>query len=207
MTGAVLTGDIVNFTSLGVLSQKKLIADLSGLMHSHKFDFYRGDSFNAYIRNPGDALRLALQLRAWTRRLIRSASGPEADIRISIGIGEVESPVRTLRTATGEAFNLSGRNFNSMLKSEERLIMVSGDQALNPLLKVMALFIDYLLNRLTAKQAEVVFELSNHRTQTEVAERLHKSQATVNQHVQSGGWHELEILLNEYESLTFLNRP
>jgi hypothetical protein len=199
--GAVITGDIVNFTSLSTPVQKKLITNLSGLLQMHKFDFYRGDSFNAYTSHPKDALRLALQLRATARKLIINASSPENDIRISIGIGEVDSPLRTLKTATGEAFTLSGRNLDTIVKSGKRLIIVSADSAINPALRIIALFMDYLLSKLTAKQAEVVFELSNKLTQTEAAERLHKSQATINQHVQSAGWNEMEILINEYESL------
>jgi hypothetical protein len=206
VTAAAITGDIVNFTRLTAPAQKKLVADLSKLMHNYKFDFYRGDSFNVYARQPKEALRLVLQLRTSARKLIRDAATPETDIRVSIGIGEVNAPVRTLRTATGGAFTLSGRNLDAITRSGERLTIVSENTAINPALKVIASFMDYLLNRLTAKQAEVVFELSGNLTQTEVAERLHKSQATINQHVQSSGWNEMEKLLEEYESLNFINK-
>ncbi len=199
--GAVITADIVNFTRLPRPGQKKLIADLSSLMKQHKFDFYRGDSFNVYLKHPGDALKLVFQFRASARKFNESSDVPEIDIRASIGIGDVDTPVRSLRTATGEAFTLSGRNLDAIIKSGERLIIASTDSRINPALKVIAHFMDYLIRKLTSKQAEVVLELSKDLTQTETAIHLNKSQPTINQHVQSADWAEISKLLDEYRQL------
>ncbi|MES2882396.1 MAG: hypothetical protein V4676_09630 [Bacteroidota bacterium] len=47
----------------------------------------------------------------------------------------------------------------------------------------------------------MVFELLMSRTQTETARLLKKSQATVNKHVQSAGWVQIEMLLKNYDLL------
>ena len=74
--------------------------------------------------------------------------------------------------------------------------------SINPALRVIAYFVDYLLKQLTSKQAAVVYELLNDHTQLEAAKKLNKSQATINQHVQSAAWTEIEKLLEEFSSLT-----
>ncbi len=71
----------------------------------------------------------------------------------------------------------------------------------------MAQFIDYLFQRLTYKQAAVVWELLMDRTQIETAKRLKKSQATIHKHVQSAGWREIEKLLTDYKNLVPLIEP
>jgi hypothetical protein len=200
--GAVITADIANFTQLTPGNQKRLISQISSLAKSHKIEFYRGDSFQIYLKHPQEALKLILKLRTATKAVAHHSSKPVADIRAGIGIGEVDTPVRTLRTATGEAFVLSGRGFDSTVNSKQRLIIQSKIPSFNETLKVIALFVDYLVDRMTTKQAEVIFELLNNLTQQEVARKLYKSQPTINQHIQSAGWTEIVNLMGGYEAIT-----
>jgi hypothetical protein len=198
---AVITGDIVNYTKLSSTNQKKLIDIISSLAKPYKLGFYRGDSFQVYLKRPNESLKLLILLRAAAKKINQGSKMPLADIRASIGIGEVEEPVRTLKTATGEAFILSGRSFDAIVGSLQKLIIQSAIPSMEPALKVIAYFVDYLLERLTSKQAEVVFELLNGHAQIEAARILHKSQATISQHLQSAGWAEIEKLLNEFDGL------
>ncbi len=198
---AVITADVVQFTGLGRELQQQLIGKIASLLSLFRFDFYRGDSFSVYLEKPGEGLRLTLRLRLIA--LNYRAPDPEirTDLRASIGIGKVDEPVESLRTATGEAFTISGRNLDRILKSEQHLVLQSGNPSQNPVLRVIGSFMDYLLARLTAKQAEVIAVLLEGKTQVEAAEQLHKSQATISQHVQSSGWSEIEMLLEEYEQI------
>ncbi|HSU28088.1 MAG TPA: hypothetical protein VLJ68_06890 [Chitinophagaceae bacterium] len=193
---AVITGDIVNSTLLvSPAIEKKLITQLSAVLKEHKFEFYRGDSFQAYIRNPDEALELVFQLRA----IARSFSFIH-DVRASIGIGKAATPVRNLRTATSEAFILSGRSFDR-LGDEIRLSIESPDPEANTAFRVIASYADFISKRLTSKQAEVVSELLKEHTQTETAKKLKKAQATVNKHAQAAGWSEIEKLIYEYKQV------
>jgi len=198
---AVITADVVQFTGLTRELQQQLIGKISSALSSCRYDFYRGDSFSAYLENPGSGLSLALRLRLIALNHRGPDSANPTDLRASIGIGAVDEPMESLRTATGEAFTISGRNLDQILNSKQRLILQSTDPSQGPVLRVIAAFMDYLLGRLTAKQAEVIAVLLEGKTQVEVAEQLHKSQATISQHVQSSGWAEIEMLLKEYELL------
>jgi len=196
---AIITADIVNSTQIGKSAEKKLITTLSGILKPNKFEFYRGDSFQVYLPNPKDALKLVLLTRAAAKKLMPDSLLPLADIRASIGIGSINTVVKNLTTASGEAFILSGRAFDEMNKSEERLVMQSSNDTVNLGLKVTANYIDSLFSQLTARQAAVLFELLMGYTQTEAAKRLKKTQATINKHSKSARWSEINRLLQDYQ--------
>jgi hypothetical protein len=201
---AVITADIVNSTKIAKADYKKLMKNLTGILQEHQHEFFRGDSFQVLIKSPNEALQVLLQARTAAMKLTES-SMPIADIRASIGLGNVKLPVKSFQTASGDVFILSGRSFDKLAK-EERLIIVCDEKnkAVNSGLKVISQFIDYLFQRLTFKQAAVVYELLMDRTQIDTAKKLKKSQATVHKHVQSAGWPEIEKLLTEYKHLITL---
>lgn len=200
--GAVITADIVNSTRLSKAETKKLMKSLLALLQEHKYEFFRGDSFQVYVKSPADALSLLLQMRTAAMKLPTETSMPVADIRASLAIGAVKLPIKDLRTAADEAFILSGRTFDKM-KPGQRLTITCNEknQTANLGLGVVAQFIDYLFQRLTTRQASVVAELLMKRTQTETARKLKKSQATIHKHIQSAGWPEIEKLLTDYQLL------
>jgi hypothetical protein len=204
---AVITADIVNSTKLSKAESKKLMKNLAGILQEHQHEFFRGDSFQVLVKSPNEALRILLQTRTTAMKLSGS-SMPVADIRASIGIGNVKLPVKSFQTASGDVFILSGRAFDKLAK-EERLTIICDEKnkAVNSGLKVISQFIDYLFQRLTFKQAAVVYELLMARTQIDTAKRLKKSQATVNKHTQAAGWPEIEKLLEEYKNLIALIEP
>ncbi len=199
VTGAVITADIVNSTGIASTHLKKVMKTLEAVLKGFRYEFYRGDSFQVYVSAPEDALSLLLKARTAVMKLTAESSLPETDIRASIGIGWVRLPVKTLSTATDEAFILSGRAFDQM-NHQERCLMACNDKnkKVNLGLKVMAHFVDYIFQRITAKQAAVVYELLMQRTQVEAARRLKKSQATIHQHSQSASWPDIEKLLVDY---------
>ena len=192
---AVITADIVNSTSLPPQQEKKLVSIISSVLKEQKFEFYRGDSFQVYVKNSHIALEIVFQIRTAARSfsLIH-------DVRASIGIGHVQLPIKSLKTATSEAFVLSGRGFDE-LGNDSRLKIKPYKEEASSALKIIAYFSDYIFSGLTSKQATVVFELLQKHTQVEVAKRLKKAQATINKHAQSAGWSEIEKLLNEYQQV------
>ena len=201
---AVITADIVNSTRLKKAEEKMLLNNLSSILKSFKFEFYRGDSFQAYIPDSRQALKVVLQARAAAKRLSSGFSSPLADVRASIGIGNITTPVRDLKTAKGEAFLLSGRAFDEMSKSGKRLKLQSANDAGNLGLKIIANYADSLFAQLTSKQAAVVFELLMDHNQVETAKRLKKSQPTINKHAQSARWIEINNLIEDYQ--LFINQ-
>lgn len=200
---AVLTGDIVNSTKLSASREKQLNEQLSqqfAKYHS-SLEFYRGDSFQAYVAEPANALRLALLSRTAAIGLYKDSKKGQADVRISIGIGKVETPVASLKTAKGEAFVLSGRAFDDMILQEQRLAIVSAHPLANEGLQVVTDYLNSIFELMTGKQAEVLYELLGGKSQTDVARQLKKTKSTIHQRTSSGGWPAIEKLLQQYENI------
>lgn len=196
--GAVITADIVNSTKLSKTDMKKIMKNITLIFSNHKIEFFRGDSFQVYMKLPGEALLAILISRTAAIKLSAGIS----DIKASIGIDSVKIPVRDLNTASGEAFVLSGRSFDSM-KNGKRLSIVCNEKydTVNTGLRILCQFTDYLFQHLTFKQAAVVHELLLGKSQVEISRKIRKSQATVHKHIQSAGWPETEKLLSEYTLL------
>lgn len=193
---AIITADIVNSTNLGPALEKRLKEQITEAIKPNKLEFYRGDSFQALVKKPGEALSIALRTRAIARTISSSH-----DVRASIGIGFVSPNTKKLSAANDEAFIYSGRAFDIISKTDKRLIIHSKNEIANHGFQVICSFADFLFRPLTEKQAEVFSVLLSNKTQLETARMLKKSQSTINKHVQSAGWHELLGILHEYEEL------
>ena len=200
MLQAVLTGDIVNSTLLNEAREKKLANSLRDLYTDHKMEFFRGDSFQAYIKEPTQALRLALLSRTLAISIFKDDT-TVSDIRISIGIGTVHNPVRSLNTARGEAFILSGRSFDDISKSGQRLAIVLSHPLANEGMQVIADYLNIIFEGMSSKQAEVIYELLKGEMQKSVARKLKKTKSTIHQRMIAGRWPEIEKLLQRYENI------
>jgi len=198
---AVLTGDIVNSTRLSTANEKKLLKVLSNVLSSYKYEFYRGDSFQVYLKNAEEALRIALLSRAAAISIPASDELMHGDVRISIGIGPVKPPVKTLSAAKGDAFLLSGRKFDEITKTGKRLAIAINNPVAGTAFEVISDYLNSIFNVMTDKQAIVIFELLTGKTQKNVADKLKKSKSTISQHVMAGRWYEIEKLLKQYENI------
>ncbi len=198
---AVLTGDIVNSTQLEAVTEERLLKELGRILQPYAFEFFRGDSFQAYLKDPADSLRVALLCRTAAMSMVSNDLQPASDIRISIGIGTVMAPVKILGSAKGEAFLLSGRSFDEIQQSDARLSIVTENKIANIGLQVIADYINDIFKGMTVKQAEVIHELLSGETQQKVAAELNKSKSTISQIVSSGKWAEIERLMQQYEKL------
>ncbi|MDQ6761734.1 MAG: hypothetical protein M3015_03785 [Bacteroidota bacterium] len=195
---AVLTGDIVNSTKLTSSKERGLVKIIEQVLSPFKYEFYRGDSFQALMKQPGDSLRIALLCRTAG---ISITDTTKADVKISIGIGEVKERVKALGAAKGEAFILSGRAFDELEKTSQRLVIVTANETANISFQVISDYINSIFSRMTPKQAKVIFELLKGGLQQDVVKRLKKSKSTISQHVSSGRWPEIEKILNQYQLL------
>lgn len=204
MFHAVLTGDIVNSTLLPPIEEQKLLKALKGLLSSYIVEFYRGDSFQAYIEDPFQALGAALACRTAAIAMGTGDADGLPDIRVSIGLGAVEQPVEILGLAKGEAFLLSGRALDKLEKTEQRLLLVTSAEMPALALALMADYLNSIYKGMTVKQAQVVLELLKGNTQQQVAEKLQKSKSTISQHVTAGRWDEIENILGHYKKLVEL---
>lgn len=202
---AVITADIVNSSLLGKGALNSLLKSLEKLFRANNisFDFYRGDSFHA-LCDVSFALKAVCLLRTNAIQFSEKEGETGIDIRLAIGIGKIDEPIRDLGTAKGEAFLLSGREMDKLEKTGPRLSIRCMDAVADTGLSAIALFTDYILSKMTIKQAEVIHQLLSGSTQVEVAKKLQKTQSTVNKHAGAANWNELARLIDIYENMTGL---
>ena len=198
---AVITGDIVNSTRLAAAKEKKLRKVLTDLFRNARFEFYRGDSFQVFLKNPLEALRLALLCRTAAISMGKGDKTTMTDIRLSIGVGMVNAPVRELRTSGGEAFLLSGRSFDEIAKTGRHLAITTGNALANEGLQVISDYLNAIFKAMSGKQAEVIYEMLNGEMQQAVAKKFKKTKSTIHQRLISGHWPEIENLLQHYENI------
>lgn len=198
---AVLTGDIVNSTVIQPSLEKQLIEMLRTILSTFKHEFFRGDSFQVYLKDAADSLKLALLCRCTAISLIPENEQITTDVRISIGLGSVSEPVKSLALAKGEAFLLSGRALDNMDKKQGRLMIACENKAGGLAFEVMSDYINSIFRQMTQKQAEVFCELLQGKNQQDAADKLKKSKSTISQHVSAGRWEEIEKILENYQKM------
>ncbi|MBN8578286.1 MAG: transcriptional regulator [Cyclobacteriaceae bacterium] len=138
----VLTGDIINSRRSDTKRWLKILRnELSKTGATPKnWEIYRGDSFQAEIKNPAQALHVALKLKA----AIKTLKG--TDVRIAVGIGDKTYNAKTITESNGSAFVHSGQ-LAGELKSLKMNLAVRSHNAdfnneINLYLKLLLLIMD-----------------------------------------------------------------
>lgn len=195
---AVITGDIVNSSVLNEAQKKHIQNGIEHFKHEGillKPRFYRGDSFQLAVK-PVVALLLALKFRMEVRR-----KNEAADLRTSIGIGEVSSWNEDVLLADGPAFVLSGKNLDSLKKKDLNIIIVTGNKELDSELETYCYMADVLLKSFSSVQANVLFYKLDRIPQEKIAEILNISQPSVSKTLKAANWRVIEKLLERYEQI------
>jgi len=206
---AVLTGDIIDSTRLSaqeLRQAREVMAEAIGAFERDRprsvrgdLDFFRGDAWQVLLERPGQALRLALLLRA----RLRAALG--ADTRVAIGIGGVDAVVEDrISMSGGEAFTLSGRALDR-LSGYFDLTGALPDRA-GPMadwLPAILHLVSGLGRSWTRRQAQLVGQglLLETPTQERIAASLHPRVAkqTVQGALKSAGWRPLIDAVQTFE--------
>ncbi len=191
---AVITGDIVKSGKFGSDREKalKTLKDALNSLGDFKrksiggiSDIFRGDSFQIVISEPSFALEIAIYLKA--QLLSKTIKGKIIDVRIAIGIGNIESLNRkNIKESDGEAFRLSGKALDNISKYR-RFSIKSGIDELNKQLEFISSSIDSITRRWSPEQAEAILLWLKGNTQISISKKLNISQPAVNQRLQLGG--------------------
>ena len=123
---SIITGDIVNSRKL---SSEVWIDGFKALLRKFgktptDWEIYRGDEFQLEIKQPEQALFVALQLKAYFKKL-------RLDVRMSIGIGDKTYTGQKISESNGTAFLRSGEVFQLLKKQKVNLAVNSGNTALD----------------------------------------------------------------------------
>jgi hypothetical protein len=189
---AVLTGDIVNFTQLPDKDRLKLISETESLLKSwanqpNEAEVFRGDSFQLILNDVAIAVKKSIQLICWFKKHSDEKNKINVGSRISLGIGAIAYKGRSVLDSDGEAFHLSGRNFDKMANNE-LLSVKTADDSINEQIAIILTFANIVINQWTASQAEVIYMALDDYTQNRMAEELGIKQGAVNSRLKLANW-------------------
>jgi hypothetical protein len=207
---AVLTGDIIESSRLSAAQldrARSLVLKGAQQFHSKSRpmvlgapEFFRGDAWQLLLREPGQALRMALYIRA----LLSAGVGVET--RVSIGIGPVDA-IDKSRTSlsTGEAFTLSGHALDEITGYFDLTGALPGRAAvLAQWFPAILHLCSGLIRGWTRRQAEIVSLalLSDSRTHEEIARSLRPpvSKQTVSESLAGSNWRSLLEAIRVFET-------
>ncbi len=149
---AVITGDIIGSQNINPKSWlNALKKELSGIGESPKtWEIYRGDSFQAIVANPANALKTAIKIKATLKAI------QDMDVRMAIGIGNKTFAAHKVTESNGTAFVHSGETIEMLKNAKQTLAIKSNwpafDKEMNLLLKLSLIIMD----NWTVNAAEVV---------------------------------------------------
>lgn len=224
MNRAVISGDIIAYTSLTDADKSKMEASIDLLFHelTSRFEVFgrliKGDYLECYIPDPVHALRIALliksHIKAYALELKESkdkrlSAFKTHGIRLAIGIGQINRFDREKGIIDGEAIYFSGRMISdiSTTSDKERIVIKStlfiktNDEKLTNKVEPILALLDLLISKATAKQSNVLYLKLLGYSEDEIAKRMEVSQSTINEHSTSLGWNAIEKAVLFFEKL------
>ncbi len=172
----IITGDIVNSRKL---SSEIWMDGLKQLLNTFgknpiEWEIYRGDEFQLEIKNPEDALLIALRIKAYFKTL-------KLDARMSIGFGNKTYEASKISESNGTAFSRSGEVFETLKKQKINLAINSSDEALNAEINLMLRLSLTFMDNWLVQSAELVLTSIENPTlsQEEIGLKLGINQAAV----------------------------
>jgi hypothetical protein len=202
---AVLTGDIVSSRTIPNKGRwlkrlQEIVEKKSGMSKPPKWGIFRGDGFQVELHEPGEALRVAILIRAGLRSM-PAFSKLKLDARIGIGIGEKGYTGKSVNESDGQAYQWSGAILDSLKNQHNRLEIHTPwptiDKPVNVALKLASSIIDDW----SFAEAEIVWlKLSEGKTQDQMAKKLKISQPAVHKRYVAAHYQELSELISYFET-------
>ncbi len=222
MMHAVISGDVIAFTSLSVAQRGQLEERINALLGELASGFavhgqiVRGDFLELYVPKPEQSFRVMLLAKTFVRaqeleiepnedkrvKLYRSHG-----IRLALGMGSLERLDLEKGILDGEAVYLSGRLLNEEKTHDKKRVTVkrtlffrSADADLQAEIEPLLALVDELLGRATGKQCEVLYHRLLSKEEKRISEELKRGQSTINQHTTQAGWQAIEQAVERFET-------
>ncbi|MCK9343597.1 MAG: RNA polymerase subunit sigma-70 [Massilibacteroides sp.] len=227
---STISADIIASTALSseeMFLLSKRINDLF-LTLKDKFkeaDFFgrmiKGDYIECYVKDPKNALRIALMLKSRVKSFELKASMDHSlnkrrkifktyGIRIAIGVGPMRVVDFNSGIIDGEAIYLSGRKIAEQSSSGKDKVVIKNtlffemkEGAIASGCRVIVDLLDNRVNSATTRQCEILYYKLLGLSEAEIAAKLSIKQSGVNQHSSAVGWNSIEHALTYYEQLNF----
>ena len=172
----IITGDIVNSRKLSSeiwMDGFKQLLNTFG-KNPMEWEIYRGDEFQLIIKNPEEALIVALQIKSYFKAL-------KLDARMSIGLGEMTYEANKISESNGTAFIRSGEVFETLKKQKINLAINASNNEFNTEMNLMLrLSLTFMDNWLAQSAEFVLLSIKNPLlSQEEIGIKLGINQAAV----------------------------
>jgi len=193
---AIITGDIINSRAVDPNKwMNKLKKVLESIGNEPKdWEIYRGDSFQLRV-NPDRALDAAVRLKSVIKQF------KELDVRMAIGIGEVDYEGAKITESNGSAFVRSGECFEALKK--ETLAISSPNAQFDKTINTMLSLASLTMDSWTPASSEIIrLSLENPtKKQIDLAKMMEKPkpQSNISIGLKRGGFDEIQRLLNYYK--------
>lgn len=192
---AVITGDIVNSrleNPAKWMKQLKEVLEREG-DEPKDWEVYRGDSFQLRIQT-SKALFVAFLIKSTIKHF------KDLDVRMAIGIGDIDYEGSKITESNGSAFIRSGECFETLKK--ETLAIRSKSIEFDRNINLMISLAILTANTWTPVSSEIIKAALLHpnKNQKELAQLLNKkSQGTISEGLKRGGYDEIQRLLEYYQ--------
>lgn len=201
LKAVVVSGDVIASSRLKPLQRKKLQTKLDRFAQSYsklypdlQFQQYRGDSLQATLsKSRTHALSMALQLQSFLMM-------EDFKIRLALGIGEISFQSKDVITSDGSAFQLSGPLVDEIKRKNELIAVTATNSDFAAEWSVHSESLNFLLQRLSAAQAEALYHLLQNKKQEEIAKALKITQPSVHQRLQAAGAQVFTSIIQRFES-------
>lgn len=182
---AILTGDIVGSRKADIKIWLPILEESLGY-YSNNFDIFRGDSFQIAL-----PLENCIEAIFYIKSCIRTIE--PLDVRLGLGIGEINYWDDHIKNAAGEALVYSGEAFDAL---EKNLIYVKSPwKEWNEPTNIMLQLATELANRWTVNMAQTVSAQIKHpdANQSEIARLLNrKYQSQISTELGNANWQKIK---------------
>ena len=202
---AVLSADCIDSTTWSIkerdLVMETLTRELKSIPDS-KHEFYRGDSFQLVVQDASKSLHIAMILKTAVNKLLfvdDDSSSIQADVRISIGIGEESIPRPLIAQSDGSAYQFSGRRLDTMKGDQRTLCVSSASEDFDAEFNASLLLFEEIAKRWSVASAEAIYYSLNGYKETPLAKLLGIGQSSVNKRKKAAAWNSIEVLIKRFE--------
>lgn len=194
---SVITGDIINSRrATGNTWLKVLKAELGKLGETPKqWAVYRGDSFQVEVKNPEDALSIAIKIKAALK------SHNAVDVRMAIGIGDKARSSRSISESNGSAFVHSGELVEQLKKNRMNLAIKSNNSKFDYEMNLYIKLALIMMNAWTTNAAETIHKALEYpdKSQEALGKLLKVKQNSVSTRLKRACYYEILEVIEMYK--------
>jgi len=210
---AVITADIVDYTSLTANKESVLLNNIHNMFSQissirtnidNTLSIHRGDSIQGEISNPADGLRVALLLKTAVNKVLFDNNKKRSlvmDIRVAIGIGNIDIERDTVNESSGEAYIFSGRTLDVMKKTKQTIAIKTNNEEWNAELETEFKLLEEIIKNWQISSAEVVYWALLGFDDTSIAKEIGVSRSAIVQRKKTAGWTGIKALITRFETL------